>query len=539
MNDNATINPELVRRLLLLVSFIEGGAVMVIELLGAKIIAPYYGTSLYVWSSVLGVTLGALALGYFIGGYLSSKHPHVRTLFIVLLIGAVFTAITPLIAPAIMRGTDSLGVRMGSLISVIAYLLIPLMCMGCVSPLIIQQINKTKEESGKTAGTVYSISTMGGILATFLAGFYFIPTFGIKLTAFLTAGALGLLSLSYFFLKKNNTLILTIGLILISIKTFTPDVELNSAAKVVYNSTGILGVWEVLDFTLRKDQNDQLQTERKLLLNGIDQTYTQIGFEPLSLWEYIHKIAAYTSIKPPGSKALLMGMGGGSLAYELLAMGFDLDIVEIDGRIKHIAEEYFNYDPKSSNLYIDDARHFINSIESTYDVIVMDVVLGEVQPTHILSLEGFQDIRAKISDDAIIIVNFQGTLYDKKFSLGPRSVYKTMEAAGFNVNYFTKPQKEGEPIDYIQDIFLIGSPSKINFKSVLEDPRYNEWFPYADFYYEDLISEEELDLSDAIVLRDDKPILELLNASAILQWRRNKIDTNIKSIMRSGVPLIH
>ena len=71
---------------------------------------------------------------------------------------------------------------------------------------------------------------------------------------------------------------------------------------------------------------------------------------PLSLWTYPHKIAAYASMKPSGSKALLLGMGGGSIALELLVMGFDLDIVELDERIGHIAETYFQYDPKSSDL---------------------------------------------------------------------------------------------------------------------------------------------------------------------------------------------
>jgi hypothetical protein len=150
--------------LLLGISFVEGAAVMVVELLGAKIIAPYYGVSLYVWSSVLGVTLGALALGYFSGGVISRKYPGASSLFTVLLIGAFFTGIAPLIAPQILTMTEPLGVQMGSLVSVLMYLLIPVGCFGSVSPMIIQQINKEADDAGRSAGTVYAVSTVGGIL---------------------------------------------------------------------------------------------------------------------------------------------------------------------------------------------------------------------------------------------------------------------------------------------------------------------------------------------------------------------------------------
>ena len=189
--------------LLLLISFIEGGAVMIIELLGAKIIAPYYGTSLFVWSSVLGVTLGALALGYFLGGQISKKYPGEHSLFIVLLVGAFFAGIAPLIAPYIMIFTDPMGVRLGSLVSVLLYLLVPITCMGTVSPIIIGLINEDNASAGTSAGTVYAISTVGGILATFFAGFYMIPEMGIKLSAYLTAGLLGGIALFYFLTKKK------------------------------------------------------------------------------------------------------------------------------------------------------------------------------------------------------------------------------------------------------------------------------------------------------------------------------------------------
>ena len=164
--------------------------------------------SLYVWSSVLGVTLGALALGYFSGGVISRKYPGANSLFTVLLIGAFFTVIAPLIAPQILIMTEPMGVQMGSLISVLMYLLIPVGCFGSVSPMIIQQINKEADDAGRSAGTVYAVSTVGGILATFISGFYLIPTIGIKATAYGTGGLLAVIALGYFVFSRRFLMVL-------------------------------------------------------------------------------------------------------------------------------------------------------------------------------------------------------------------------------------------------------------------------------------------------------------------------------------------
>lgn len=519
--------------ILLLISFIEGGSVMIVELLGAKIIAPYYGTSLYVWSSVLGVTLGALALGYFMGGQISRKYPGEKNLFVVLLFGGFFTAIAPLIAPKILLLTDSLGVRMGSLVSVFLYLMGPITCLGSVSPIIIQLINKTQEDAGKSAGTVYAISTVGGIIATFLAGFYLIPTIGIKITAFITGGLLGVIALIYFLASKNkNMLVIVVSMVLVTVVIY-PSKKTSENIRVVYSSTGVLGEWTVLDFgQWQVEENNQI--ERKLLLNGIDQTYTQIGFEPLSLWRYPHKIAAYASMKPEGSRTLLLGMGGGSLAFELLAMGMDLDIVEMDVRIKYIAKEYFKYDPTSSNLIIDDARHFMRTTKEKYDIVVIDLLFGEIQPTHVFSVEGFEDLKNVMADDAIVLINFQGNIFEPPYSIVPSSIYKTLVEAGFIVDYFSSPDQEGE-VSLTKDIFFIASLREHDYKKAMRDLRYNEWFPYEDYYYEDLITEKSLDLTFAYVLVDDKPRLEQLNTSMILNYRKNKIEGTIRKMIREGV----
>ncbi len=150
-----------------IISFLEGSAVMACELTGAKLIAPYYGNSLYVWSSVLGTTLGGLAAGYYLGGRISEKL-HVRKyLFFILLIASLLMLFTPSLSSFIMSATLNLSIQMGSLISCMVFIFPTLLCFGMVSPIIIRIVSTDVGEVGNKTGTIYAISTIGGLIMTF------------------------------------------------------------------------------------------------------------------------------------------------------------------------------------------------------------------------------------------------------------------------------------------------------------------------------------------------------------------------------------
>ena len=161
------------------------------------------------------------------------------------------------------------------------------------------------------------------------------------------------------------------------------------------------------------------------------------------------------------------------------------------------------------------------------------------KPGHVFSIEGFKQIKRILKDDALLIVNFQGTLSHPVYSRGPLSIYKTMQEAGFYTNYFWKGKKNEseQELNLSSDIFFLGSLSQLDYTTLFANPRYNAWFPYDNFYYNRLIKDEPLDLSFGEVLVDDKPKLDLINASAIFNWRKNKIEQNIKAILDQGLPI--
>lgn len=204
------------KRYLYFTVFIEGGAVMAVELISAKLIAPFFGTSLYVWAPVLAITLGGLATGYFLGGIISKKYPYVKVLFIIIAISAVLVAIMPHTSKLIMgyftdleRATGSNWLRTGTTVSCIIFLLPPIACFGMVTPLTIRLVTTELEKVGKAAGTVYAISTFGGIITTFLFGFYMIPFVGLKMSSYVIAIALTILPVGFLLISKFKTTDLT------------------------------------------------------------------------------------------------------------------------------------------------------------------------------------------------------------------------------------------------------------------------------------------------------------------------------------------
>jgi len=209
--EKISFNPKL----LYLVAFIEGGSVMAIELAGAKMIAPFFGTSLFVWASVLAITLGGLAAGYFAGGWSTYRFSPLRLLFWELLIGTLLIALMPFVAVKFMSVTGGLGLRLGSLLSSFSFMFPPLFCMGMISPTLIQLQNRELKGTGKTAGTVYAISTLGGIIMTLLMGFYFLPEWGIRISVFFSAVLLATMAILVVIIGRKYKAVSAVAIFLI------------------------------------------------------------------------------------------------------------------------------------------------------------------------------------------------------------------------------------------------------------------------------------------------------------------------------------
>ena len=117
--------------------FLTGASVMVIELLGTRLIAPFYGASLYVWSSLISVTMIALAIGYFVGGRWADRAKRTG-LSLIIALAALFTLLIPLVTRPVLLATDPLGLRGGAFVSSLILFFPSLTMLGMVSPLAIK-----------------------------------------------------------------------------------------------------------------------------------------------------------------------------------------------------------------------------------------------------------------------------------------------------------------------------------------------------------------------------------------------------------------
>jgi len=508
------------------ISFIEGASVMAIELIGAKMIAPFYGNSLYVWASVLGITLGGLASGYFTGGFLSKKFPKARTLFFVILLATLTVFIMPEWANVILKMTLNLNIIMATLVSCFFFLFPPLFFFGMTSPVIINILTNDAKTAGKISGNVYAVSTVGGILMTFLTGFYLIPELGIKTTTYIVAFVLFFIPLIYFvYIKRYIVPLLILGILglLIARKTITSYKDIISKnIKVHYKTDGLLGQMLVVD--------EIKAMKRALYINNTSQSFMDIP-TGRSQWKYVHRIALYSSYKPEGSKVLICGLGGGNLVNEFQRLGFEVDAVEIDERMEMVAKKYF-FMNDDVNVIIDDARHFIKTCKKKYDIIVFDMTSGENQPFNLYTQECFNETKDIMKEDGIMFLHYQNVLQGE-YALAAKSIGKTLKEAGLLCQLIETGFKWNEHSERM--FFISKIPIDLTKQSYKRRDRFADPF---NFPVKAHIFIAQYDFSDGMLLTDDKPIMDFLHLNTLATLRGGSIKQTIPVLLKEKIEIL-
>lgn len=169
-------------KIIICAAFINGFAIMAIELLGGRVLSPYFGTSVYVWGSIITIFMLSLSLGYLWGGRLSSRNPNPMTFSLFFFLSALLALPIIFFADPIMTEVflSIEDPRYGSLISAVLLYFLPICLMGMVSPYSVRLLVSSEEHSGRMAGLLYFVSTLGSALGTLLTSFYFVLWFEIN-----------------------------------------------------------------------------------------------------------------------------------------------------------------------------------------------------------------------------------------------------------------------------------------------------------------------------------------------------------------------
>ena len=416
-----------------------GAAVMMIELLGTRIVGPFYGVSLFVWSSLISVTMIALALGYFLGGLAADRLLRFRLSQAIALAG-LFTGLIPVISAPVLMFTNGLGVRWGAFTSALILFMIPLTFLGMVGPGVIKQASQRLESVGMASGSVYAISTVGSVIGTLLLGFLLLPLVGSRAIICCVSAALLLLASALSVLESRSEqrppvrsgvwviVLICSGLYLFAALPSRAAHQTDDTVR--FEKESLYGWVRVID--------DPKQGIRWMLSDSstISGAFTDTGKSVLG-YQYVVKDTVST-FHPKARKALLIGLGGGHLSTMLAGSGIRTDVIEIDPMVVEAARSFYDFEP-TGKVIVGDARYQVKQLKEQYDLIIHDCFTGGSEPAHLLSIEMLRDLKRLLKPDGILVLNFVG-FTDGKEGMAVTSVFRTIgEVFDYRRSYVSAP----------------------------------------------------------------------------------------------------
>ena len=191
------------------VAFVSGFAIMTVELLGGRILSPFFGSSVYVWGSIITVFMLSLSFGYLAGGKLSTRNPNPVTYSCFFIVAAILIMPIILFADFIMEQVFLVieDPRYGSLVASIALFFLPTTMLGMISPYSIRLLVQNQSHSGHVAGQLYFVSTLGSALGTLATSFYFVLWFNVNtilIGSMVTLIAAGFLVLAIYYMPQRS-----------------------------------------------------------------------------------------------------------------------------------------------------------------------------------------------------------------------------------------------------------------------------------------------------------------------------------------------
>lgn len=392
---------------LLVVAFVSGMSVMGVELSASRLLAPYYGTSTFVWTNVIGVILIALSLGYWYGGKLADTQPQESLLYKIIIGASLYLCALPFITPFVtsfintfllsLTQSPAFTIFVGSALSMILLFFVPIFFLAFVTPFIITLLSKTDSHIGNITGKVFALSTLGSTLGTFSPVLVFIPLIGTRNT--ILVFALCLLTLGVIGMTRSAFGIFT--------ALFLLPATLLPIPGLTYNTTIIDAGETVYQYYQIADTDDM----RYLYINEGSSIYSVLPKSDLLTGHYFDYYLTLPHLiahdKP--LHGLIVGLAGGTISSQLLDVygnSLTLDGVEIDKTIIDLGYTYFDMAREGLTVIHDDGRMFVRSTENTYDFVVLDMYSNQLYiPFHMITKEFFDELKTILAPDGIVAMN--------------------------------------------------------------------------------------------------------------------------------------
>ncbi len=446
---------------------------MIFEIVGARILSPYFGSSTLVWTVMIGVIMGSLSAGYYGGGIIADRVPRMSGVAYIVFFAALFLGITTIVKDVMLAGIVAFfdNTTTGLFFGCVALFAPASIFLGAVSPYAVRLQLQSAETSGKIAGRLYALATFGSITGTFLAGFVLIPHIGthrIMIMLFVvTVGVSLLLSWKKFFARM---MIVTI----FGMTLFYGDMVPCPYDLIVDVDTAYNRVW-IFD-AVQKDAEQGDMRVRTMAINSGNQSTMALDRPMLVNFytRYYHLIRHFT---PDFSHVMMLGGAGYSFPKDYLLHYPDkhIDVVEIDPGITNLAQKYFSLDRTNPQLRIfhADARMALAQTDVAYDAILCDAFSSNHSiPYHLATREATQLMYDALAPDGVVIANVIGSIHGDKGRFF-RAEYATYTAVFPHVAVI--PVNNTHDGDAVQNIMIVAAKSPQMPPMSSDDPTLNDY----------------------------------------------------------------
>lgn len=389
---------------LLLLTFLSGAMVMVFEIIGARILAPYIGTSFFVWTALIGFVLASLSLGYYLGGKWID-HKAEMSLPAFAFLGASISLLLVLVIKDYFLHwvlDHVIGIKAASVISSFVLFVPASIFLGMIAPMVSKLLLVELPNAGKTIGNVFAWGSIGSLLGTFLAGFYLLPNYSLTYILASLCFISAIIALAIF-ISKKKWLLSGIALLIIILGIWALIFDKNSSPYTYqyesqYNSIKVFPTIDYLSGDSILMMQLGLQRAGGMSLSG----------RPLP-FNYLYYFRLAEHFNPNFRNSLMLG--GAAYSFPKYYMDAyseaQLDVIEIDKEVTRIAEEYFNLRPhKNLHIIHEDARTYINTCQEKYDVIYSDTFRNAISlPYQLTTVEAIQKQYDLLNEGGLVLVN--------------------------------------------------------------------------------------------------------------------------------------
>lgn len=375
----------------LLVAFVAGWVIMMLEILGGRVLAPYFGYSIYQWGALIGVVMAALAGGYYLGGRVGDGPRALSVLVGALIVATLYVFVMPLIARSMLAGFRSYGPAWGAVVASAVLLGPPSMLLAVVSPIVVRLT--VGGGVATAAGSVYAVSTLGSIGGTFFTAFYALPVLGTRVSHYVAGGLLVLAVLGLAVARRRPAYALSAGLLLLML---VPTGG-RPPAGLIFETESVHNIIQVVD----------TPGIRYLYLNYTDGPQTVMPKDRLLTGSY-YDFFLLGPLLSGGQRVLFLGAAGGTSLKQLVTVYPDVEVVgvELDPQVVEVARRFFGLDglPRL-HLVAEDARWYVERTTEQFDAIAIDLYVTGHIPFFTTTREFFQLVKSRLTDRGVIMMN--------------------------------------------------------------------------------------------------------------------------------------